>query len=110
MLYTDRLSTAAIKEEEQTIELSKMIRVHLGGVVSGVQSPLGNGFRSFRERVDLHKNVVDGDVDQLDDEANDAHDKEACANGLGDLQELWMCDRIKQWLKDVVRKQGDRAQ
>ena len=36
----------------------------------------------------LHKDVVDGDMDQLDDEANDAHDQESHGNSLSDLHEL----------------------
>jgi hypothetical protein len=38
----------------------------------------------------LHKDVVDGDMDQLDDEANDAHDQESHGNSLSDLHELWL--------------------
>ena len=34
------------------------------------------------------KDVVDGDVDELDEEADEAHDAEADAGGLGDGREL----------------------
>lgn len=46
--------------------------------------------------LDLHKDVVDGDMDQLDDEANDAHDEEAHGNGLGDLEELYCSQNEKE--------------
>jgi len=36
----------------------------------------------------LHKDVVDGDVDQLDNKSNNAHDEEAHGDGLSDLHEL----------------------
>ena len=34
------------------------------------------------------EDVVDGDVDQLDNVANNSHDQEAHANGLGNAEEL----------------------
>ena len=36
----------------------------------------------------LHNDVVDGDVDQLDEEANEAHHREANGSGNGDLLQL----------------------
>lgn len=41
-------------------------------------------------RIYLHKDVVDGNVDQLDDKANNTHDEESHGDGLGDLKELWI--------------------
>jgi hypothetical protein len=38
--------------------------------------------------VDLHKDVVDRDVDQLHDKANNSHDEKAHRHGLGNLHEL----------------------
>jgi len=41
-------------------------------------------------RKDLHKDVVDGNVDQLDDKANNTHDEESHGHSLSDLKEFWM--------------------
>lgn len=35
-------------------------------------------------------------MDQLDDEANDAHDEETHGNGLGDLEELYCSQNEKR--------------
>lgn len=47
-------------------------------------------FQSLATRLELasDENVVDGDVDQLDEEADEAHDHEADGSGDRDLHEL----------------------
>lgn len=44
---------------------------------------------AWPRRGHLHKDVVDGDVDQLDEVADDAHDAEADRDSLAELDVLW---------------------
>jgi hypothetical protein len=37
----------------------------------------------------LHKDVVDGHVDELNEEANETHESETNGSGLGDLHEFY---------------------
>lgn len=41
----------------------------------------------------LHEDVVDRDMDQLDNKANDAHNEEAHGDGLSDLHEFYISAR-----------------
>jgi hypothetical protein len=41
--------------------------------------------------MNVHDDVVDGNVDQLDKKADEAHEDEAHADSLGDLDEFWAC-------------------
>lgn len=58
-------------------------------------------FQSLATRRELasDENVVDGDVDQLDEEADEAHDHEADGSGDSDLHELCKDEQeVKKWL------------
>ena len=87
-----RLSTTATKR--RSIGKEKTY------VSTGSKRLIWHGFficnRKDKFLLDLHKDVVDGDVDQLDDEANDAHDEEAHGNGLGDLEEFYCSQSEKE--------------
>ena len=46
-------------------------------------------FSSYLFHLRSHDDVVDGDVDELDKEADEAHDGEADGGRDGDLLEFW---------------------
>ena len=60
---------------------------------------IGNKIRTWQqtwiEFEHLHNNVVDGDVDQLDKETNEAHDGKANGSGHSNLLELCTGKKLK---------------
>jgi hypothetical protein len=52
------------------------------------------GVQGQRKRLSTDNDVVDGDVDELHKEPNEAHDKEPSRHGSCNFQEFFACPRI----------------
>lgn len=57
------------------------------------------------------QDVVDGDVDELDEEADEAHDQEPHARGIGYPGKLYTKFRVGQWMcgEEVRERRGERG-
>ena len=85
-----KITTDLLIIGEQFIMWNKFAEFHFG-------FSSGREIRSFRAQLSSDDDVVDRDVDQLDEEADEAHDGETDGRGNRDLLELWKQRREKKW-------------